>query len=72
MSMAEEIIEGEICAGCLMPFTQAHGYPVVCAECSGDGWTQYGLAVFPIDKGDGAQRKMPEWARDMIRREGAK
>ena len=31
--IADEIIAGEICALCMIPFTQEHGYPVACRDC---------------------------------------
>lgn len=33
MSLADEAVQGEICVHCQTPFTEAHGYPVVCKEC---------------------------------------
>jgi len=51
MSLAEDIVDGEICASCMMPFKKPHGYPVVCNECFEDGWTQYQKAIYPVDHG---------------------
>jgi len=34
MSLAEEMVDGEICSRCQMPFEKAHGYPVVCRFCA--------------------------------------
>ena len=51
MSMAEEIVDGEICAGCMMPFTKPHGYPVVCKECKKEGFNGYQKAIYEIDRG---------------------
>lgn len=31
--MADQIIDGEICAFCMMPFEYELGYPAACAEC---------------------------------------
>lgn len=33
MSLANEMVEGEICSGCQMPFKEEHGYPVLCSGC---------------------------------------
>ena len=47
--IADDIIEGSICAGCMMPFAQSHGYPVVCPECKKDGYTDYEDAIYLIN-----------------------
>ena len=54
MSLAQEIVDGEICAGCMMPFTKPHGYSVVCKECWAEGgWSEgYQEAIYPIDHGE--------------------
>ena len=46
--IADDIVDGEICAGCCLPFTKPHGYPVVCPECKEDGFTGYQDAIFPL------------------------
>ena len=46
--IADDIVDGEICAGCQLPFTKPHGYPVVCPECKEDGFTGYQDAIFPL------------------------
>jgi len=33
MSIASEILNGEICGLCMIPFTEEHGYGVLCKEC---------------------------------------
>jgi hypothetical protein len=49
MSIASQIIEGEICAYCTMPFTQTHGYPAVCLGCWDDEDDTYQKAIHPVD-----------------------
>jgi hypothetical protein len=33
MSIASDIIDGEICAFCLLPFAEPQGFPCACADC---------------------------------------
>ena len=33
MSIADEIVNGEICSFCMMPHDKEVGYPCLCAEC---------------------------------------
>jgi len=35
MSLASEIINGEICGACNIPFEKENGYPCLCKQC----WT---------------------------------
>ena len=35
--MAERLVNGEDCSWCGIPFTEAHGYGVVCKEC----WAEF-------------------------------
>ena len=47
MSLADDIVDGIYCARCLMPFTKAHGYPVICPSCYEPG-AEYPKAIHPV------------------------
>jgi hypothetical protein len=43
------IVNGEICARCMLPFTKAHDYPVICPSCYEPG-AEYQKAIFPVER----------------------
>lgn len=34
--LTAQIMDGDICASCMMSFLKAHGHPALCRECKAD------------------------------------